>query len=70
MDRRRRLQWIKMIYIKILCYFNSFIAGSDVCLLLITFANSLVPDKDRQNVLKLMGIIETVLLCTHNICIV
>ena len=41
------------------------LAGSDFCLLLITFANSLEPDHDRQNDLKLTGII---LLCTHNIC--
>ena len=30
--------------------FNSFLAGGHFCHLLITFANSLGPDKDRQNV--------------------
>ena len=30
--------------------FNSFLASSDFCNLLITFANSLDPDQDRQNV--------------------
>ena len=29
---------------------NSFHASGDFCLLLITFANSLDPDQDRQNV--------------------
>ena len=31
-------------------HFNSFIASNDFCLLLITFANSLDLDQDRQNV--------------------
>ena len=31
-------------------YFNSFLASDDFCPLLITFANSLDPDQDRQNV--------------------
>ena len=30
--------------------FNSFIVGGDFCRLLITFANILDPDQDRQNV--------------------
>ena len=30
--------------------FNSFLASSDFCCLLITFANSLDPDQDQQNV--------------------
>ena len=29
---------------------NSFLASSDFCRLLITFANNLDPDQDRQNV--------------------
>ena len=29
---------------------NSFLASSDFCLLLITFANCFDPDQDRQNV--------------------
>ena len=31
-------------------HFNSFLASSDFCRLLITFANSLDPDQDQQNV--------------------
>ena len=30
--------------------FNSYLASSDFCRLLIAFANSLDPDQDRQNV--------------------
>ena len=30
--------------------FNSFLAGSDFCHLVITFANSLDPDQDQLNV--------------------
>ena len=30
--------------------FNSFLASSDFCCLLITFTNSLDPDQDQQNV--------------------
>ena len=32
------------------CYFSSFLASGDFCHLLITFANSLQPDQDLQNV--------------------
>ena len=31
-------------------FHNSFLAGSNYCHLLITFANSLDPDQDQQNV--------------------
>ena len=32
------------------CLFNSFLAGGDFCLQLITLANSLDPDQDRQSI--------------------
>ena len=32
------------------CIINSFLASGDLCCLLITFANSLNPDQDGQNV--------------------
>ena len=31
-------------------HFNSFLAGGNICHLLITFANSLDLDQDRQNI--------------------
>ena len=36
--------------VKFYLEFNSFLASSDFCRLLITFANSLDPDHDQQNV--------------------
>ena len=41
---------IHMKYHAVLGSFNSFLASDDFCRLLITFANSLDPDQDRQNV--------------------
>ena len=41
---------------------NSFIVSNDFCHLLITFANSLDPDQDRQNASKPFDILNVFLM--------
>ena len=40
----------KLLVIMAQCFLSSSLASGDFCCLLITFANSLDPDQDRQNV--------------------
>ena len=46
------IQFFQFFFIEFILYskFNSLPASGDFCCLLITFANSLDPDQDRQNV--------------------
>ena len=52
--REIAISWTKLFaaenILKLLSFCSSFLASSDFCGLLKTFANSLDPDQDRQNV--------------------
>ena len=41
---------LKVFTVHVDCLINYFVASRDFCYLMITFANSLDPDQDRQNV--------------------